>query len=206
MPRTAEATRICVARHGETDWNAAQILQGWLDVPLNARGRAQAVELARSLAGAGFACAYTSPLRRSAEFADIVAARMGLPAPHRHEGLKERNFGAVQGIPKAELADSNPALLQHILRRDPASVFEFGESMDECADRVLGAIAGIAAAHRGRRVLVITHGWAMDVVTRHVRGLPRSTILHYKPKNCDCLWFDVHREGVRQLTSEEAYE
>jgi len=205
MPRTPEATRICVTRHGETDWNTAGILQGWLDVPLNARGREQALELARMLAGAGFASVYTSPLRRSAEFADIVAARLGLTPPQRNDGLKERNFGAIQGIPKAELAASNPLLLQHILRRGPASVFELGESMDECADRVLGAIAAIAGARRGARVLVITHGWAMDVVTRHVRGLPRSTILHYKPKNCDCLWFDVNRDGVRQLTAEEAF-
>ena len=50
----AEPTRICVTRHGETDWNIAGILQGWLEVPLNDRGRQQAFDLARAFAGAGF--------------------------------------------------------------------------------------------------------------------------------------------------------
>ena len=51
---TSQATHICIARHGETDWNKRGILQGWLDVPVNAKGRLQAVELAQSLVNAGF--------------------------------------------------------------------------------------------------------------------------------------------------------
>ncbi|WP_414707520.1 phosphoglycerate mutase family protein, partial [Rhodoferax sp. UBA5149] len=37
---------ICVARHGETDWNMRGILQGWFDVPINEQGRHQARQLA----------------------------------------------------------------------------------------------------------------------------------------------------------------
>jgi probable phosphoglycerate mutase len=198
-----ETTRICVARHGETDWNTSGVLQGWLDVPLNEQGRTQARELARSFAESRFSCVYTSPLSRSAETADIIARDLGLPLPMRHEGLKERSFGVVQGIPKAELAELNPALLQHILRRDPTSVFEQGESMDECATRVLGAITDIARENPGKRVLVITHGWAMDVVARQVRGLPRTAILHRKPVNGECLWLVATADVIGPLRSED---
>lgn len=191
--------RICVARHGETDWNAAGILQGWLDVPMNERGRQQSRELADALAQHRFARVCTSPLRRSLETAQIVAARWGLPEPSCHDGLKERNFGAIQGIPKAELAELNPALLEKILKRNPAAEFEQGESMDEVATRVLGAIMDIGGECAGERVLVITHGWAMDVVTRHVAGLARNTILHHKPRNGECLWMEATREAIRPL-------
>ena len=34
-----DAAHICIARHGETDWNRRGVLQGWLDVPINAQGR-----------------------------------------------------------------------------------------------------------------------------------------------------------------------
>jgi probable phosphoglycerate mutase len=199
-----ETTRICVARHGETDWNTSGILQGWLDVPLNERGRVQAHELARTFAESRFSCLYTSPLARSAQTADIIARDLGLPPPLRHKGLKERNFGVVQGIPKAELAELDPALLQHILRRDPSSVFEQGESMDECATRVLAAITDIARENPGKRVLVITHGWAMDIVARHVRGLPRNAILHRKPVNGECLWVVATADAIGPFRGEEA--
>ena len=189
-------THLCIARHGETDWNAAGILQGWLDVPINARGREQARELAKQFAGAGFSRIHASSLVRARETAEMIAAALALPPPQCHEGLRERNFGAIQGIPKAELSELNPVLFQQIASRNPACDFEQGESMDEFAERILDALVHIAGQHRGERVLVITHGWVMDVVTRHVTGLPRSTILHMKRKNGECLWVEVTRQSI----------
>jgi probable phosphoglycerate mutase len=172
-PELKAAARICVARHGETDWNSAGILQGWLDVPLNDRGRAQALELAASL-----------------------------PDPACHDGLKERHFGVVQGIPKSELVQMNPALYQQILSRNPASVFDDGETMDAFADRVLAALGAIAEANAGARVLVIAHGWAMDAIARHVQGLPRGAVLKRKPQNIDRLWLEATREAARPADAE----
>lgn len=188
--------RICIVRHGETDWNLAGILQGWLDVPINEQGRRQARELAAVFAGAGLAAVWSSPLGRARETAEIAAAALGLPPPLCHDGLKERNFGAIQGIPKAELAELNPVLLQQILKRNPAADFEDGESMDEFADRVLGGIADIGARHAGERVLLVTHGWVMDVVTRHIGGLPRSAILNMKRKNGEGVWVETSGASI----------
>ncbi len=195
--------RICIARHGETDWNTAGILQGWLDVPMNERGRQQAREFAGACADAGFSRVYTSPLRRALESAEIIAERLGLPPPVCHGGLKERNFGVIQGIPKAELAELDPVLLEKILKRNPACSFEQGESMDDFATRVLHAVTVIGANNAGGCVLVITHGWVLDVITRHVRGLPRSAILHVKPKNGECLWTEATREAIRPSTRDD---
>lgn len=193
----SEPARICVVRHGETDWNLSGILQGWLDVPLNDQGRRQARDLAVAFAGAGFAAVWSSPLVRARETAEIIAAALGLAPPACHDGLKERNFGAIQGIPKSELAELNPVLLQQILKRNPAAVFEEGETMDEFADRVLGALLEIGARHGGEQVLLITHGWVMDVVTRHIGGLPRSAILNMKRKNGESVWLAATGDSVR---------
>ena len=187
---------VCVVRHGETDWNISGILQGWTDVPINDVGRRQARELGEAFAGAGFASVWTSPLIRSSETAQIVAGLLGLPAPVAHEGLMERHFGAVQGVPKAELGETNEVLLQQILRRNPAAHFEEGETMDEFADRVLGAVLEIGVRHGGERVLVVTHGWVMDVITRHVGGLPRSAILNLKRKNGESIWLESDGRAI----------
>jgi probable phosphoglycerate mutase len=195
----SDSTEICVVRHGETDWNIDGVLQGWLDVPLNPRGRRQALELAETFRDTEFTRVYTSPLVRARETAELIASRLRLPPATCDEGLKERNFGVIQGIPKAELAELNPKLCQQILKRDPASVFEQGEPIDEFATRVLDAVMRIAEQRPGERVLVITHGWVLDVLTRHVSRLPRKTILHMKRKNGECLWVEATPHSIRPL-------
>lgn len=190
---------LCVVRHGETDWNNAGILQGWTDVPINDQGRRQAYELVAIYSGSGFTSVYSSPLIRALETARVVAHSMRLPPPTCHDGLKERNFGVIQGVPKAELAELNPVLLQQILKRNPATVFEQGETMDEFADRVLDAIRDIGEVNRGKRVLVITHGWTIDVITRHITGKPRSAILGMKRRNGECAWLTVDGNSISTL-------
>lgn len=199
MKSPSSPAYVCVARHGETDWNIAGILQGWTDVPINDKGRRQAYELVAAFSTVGFTKIYSSPLIRSRETAEIIARSLRLPPPECHDGLKERNFGAIQGVPKAELAELNPVLLQQILKRNPATDFEQGESMDDFAERVLAAIADVAAPNAGKRVLVITHGWVMDVITRHIAGQPRSAMLNMKRKNGECVWLDVRERSIRSL-------
>jgi len=184
----SKMTKLCVTRHGETDWNIAQVLQGWIDVPLNDTGRRQALELAQTLAPYGFSRVCTSPLRRSAETAEIIAKVWGLPPPTEYAGLKERNFGLIQGMPKSELLLTHPGLHEEILQRNPACDFDEGEPLDHFADRVLAAVGDIAQQHAGTRVLAITHGWVMDVITRDIKNLPRTTVLGVKRKNGESIW------------------
>ena len=174
---------ICVVRHGETDWNATGILQGWIDVPLNETGVRQSREMAESFATAAFTRIYASPLSRSLATATIIAERLGLPAP--------------LGIPKSEIADLNPILFQQILKRNPAADFEQGEPMEAFATRVLDALMEIGAANPGKRLLLITHGWVMDVITRHIGKLPRSAILHMK--NGEGLWLTASAMAIEAL-------
>ena len=191
-----DSALLCLTRHGETDWNRQGILQGWLDVPLNEHGREQAHAMATQFAGEEFSAVWCSPLARARETAEVIARHLGLPAPQSHEGLKERHFGAIQGIPKSELAERNPVLLEQILRRNPQAQFVGGESMDEFADRLLGACADIGTQHPARRVLVITHGWVLDAVLRHIGGLGRTAVLHEKPKNGESVWATVRERAI----------
>ncbi len=91
-------------------------------------------------------------------------------------------------MPKSELLISHPGLHQEIVRRNPACPFEEGESVGHFADRVLAALEEIAHTHAGTRVLIITHGWVMDVITRHLRRLPRTAVLDLKRKNGESIW------------------
>jgi probable phosphoglycerate mutase len=189
---------ICVVRHGETDWNAQGVLQGSIDVPLNDTGRSQARELAAVLEDSGIVAVHASTLSRSRETALIIARGLRLPEPELHAGLAERHFGAIEGSAKHDLARSAPELLRQIQQRDPAGSFAGGESMGAFAARVKGAVDAIAARHRGDRVLVVTHGWAIDVIVRAVDGLAPDTILPTKPANCECLWLLADGRTLRR--------
>jgi len=94
---------ILLVRHGETDGNAARILQR-PDVPLNERGMRQAEQLARRLLGHGFVHILCSDLLRARMTATPLAARSGM-AIEESPLLQERNFGDVRGTPYAALAE-----------------------------------------------------------------------------------------------------
>ena len=61
-------TDVLLVRHGETDWNTDGLVQGRTDLPLNARGREQAADVARALAGRGIRRVVSSPLLRAKSF------------------------------------------------------------------------------------------------------------------------------------------
>ncbi len=83
-------------RHGETDWNARNLSQGSVDIPLNGTGIAQAHRAAAALVGAGIASIVSSPLGRARATADIVAAALALPTLIEPD-LREVAFGVQEG-------------------------------------------------------------------------------------------------------------
>ncbi len=66
-------------RHGETDYNAAGLSQGALDISLNATGRAQAEQAGPLLAGQGITTIISSPMQRARETAETVNSFLNLP-------------------------------------------------------------------------------------------------------------------------------
>ena len=109
MPRPV----IYYVRHGLTDWNVQQRLQGRHDVPLNTEGCAQAVYCAEILqdlfrrddrAPESFDYV-SSPLVRARKTMEIVRATLGLePAGYRVEAqLAEIAFGQWEGLTYSEV-------------------------------------------------------------------------------------------------------
>jgi broad specificity phosphatase PhoE len=157
---TTDARTIFLIRHGETDGNAARIVQR-PDAPLSARGVAQAERLARRLAGEGLALILSSDLSRALTTAEHVRRATGA----RHEIdplLQERNFGDLRGTPYAELPFDlfAPEL-------EPAN----GESwavFHARVDRAWESIQTRAAALAGP-LAVVTHGLVCrSLAARHV--------------------------------------
>ena len=88
-------------RHGETDWNAQDLSQGNVDIPLNETGLAQARSAALLLRDRGISSLICSPLSRAKVTADIVASCLGLTVQVEND-LREVAFGVQEGKPMAE--------------------------------------------------------------------------------------------------------
>ena len=165
-------TTILLARHGETDWNRENRFQGHADPPLNAAGREQARVLAEALSGRPLAAVYTSPLRRAAETAEIVAAPHVLPV-EPVDGLREVDVGSWEGLTRAELEQREPEQFHRWLVEHEQG-WEDGETYEEMGRRVIRALLALAERHRGERILAVTHGGPIRAAIAAAEGISHS--------------------------------
>jgi probable phosphoglycerate mutase len=149
------ATTIVLVRHGETDWNRESRFQGHADPPLNELGRAQAEALAGDLALEPFAAAYTSPLRRATETAEILSTRLDVEL-RTSEALMEVDVGSWSGLTRAEVESRYPDGYRRWLEYGHG--WEDGETYEELGRRVVGGLLEIGDRHAGETVLAVTHG------------------------------------------------
>jgi len=152
----AGSEEVLLARHGETDDNAADRFQGQLDPPLNDTGRAQSHALAHAMAGEGIVALYCSPLVRARETAEIVGARIGLE-PILDERFMEADVGEWGGLLYSEVVAAHPGAFEAWREARPSFRFPGGESVAEQRERVTAALDDVRAAGR-LPALVVCHG------------------------------------------------
>lgn len=160
MPRGAAVeTVVCLVRHGETDWNREGRLQGREDVELNDRGREQARLTAAFLASQPWDLIVASPLARATETARIIAEGMGIRRVMTMEEFIERDYGEAVGLAAAARETSYadgawPGL-------------EDGESVSR---RCLAGLRTLGQRHSGQRVIVVSHGAAINAILAALSG------------------------------------
>ncbi len=147
-------------RHGETDWNARNLAQGNVDIPLNPVGQAQAQTAAKLLANRGIRTIISSPLSRAHDTALAAAEVIGQPVLIDPE-LHEVTFGDHEGQPM--LAKWFDDWVAGLFTPNGA------ESFDVLRIRVVAAINN--ALRHEAPVLVVGHGAVFRAV-RAAMNLP----------------------------------
>jgi 2,3-bisphosphoglycerate-dependent phosphoglycerate mutase len=168
------ATELLIVRHGETPWNVERRIQGWRDIELNETGHKQAAQLGRYLSHpqtphAPIHAVYSSDLLRAKQTAEAVAKPLGLNM-QTMDGVRERNYGILEGTAFDHMHRHHPEAAQVWTSRDPDGIIPEGETLREFQARVTQAIESIALKHPSQRVLVVTHGGAMDMIWRMATG------------------------------------
>jgi probable phosphoglycerate mutase len=187
-------TRLCIVRHGETDWNTERRIQGHIDIALNASGHQQAGATARGLAGYRFAALYSSDLTRAMQTASVLGRTAGLPI-RTESGLRERHYGRMQGMTHAEMITRDAAEAERFRRRDPCHDFGGGETLFDFADRIQLTIGRLAAAHAGQTLLLVTHGGVLDIIYRRASGRDFISPRDFAVPNAALNWIEAGHDS-----------
>jgi probable phosphoglycerate mutase len=155
-------TRLLVIRHGETEWNAAELMQGRADPPLSHAGR-ERLRSARLPSGWEGATCLSSPLQRAMETARLLGLE-----PAAEPRLIEMDWGEWEGRTlKALRAEEGAAMADNEARG-----LDFrprgGESPRDVQERLRPLLKSLAAptiavTHKGvlRALYALATGWTM---------------------------------------------
>ena len=171
MRDKGEETSVIFLRHGQAASPEDQLYAAGDGPGLAAEGHEHAEALARWLKGIHLDALYVSPTRRTRETAAPAAAAMDL-RPVEIAGLRERGFGAWDGLAFDEVARRDPTgygawKADPVAFRPPA-----GESITDLQARVVSAVTGLLARHPGGLIAVVTHAGPIRVAVAHALEMP----------------------------------
>jgi probable phosphoglycerate mutase len=170
---TAPQAELLLVRHARTAWHWPNRYTGRSDIELDEVGRLQAEALGEWSRTASLAALYSSPMARTMATAAPVAEATGLPVVRR-ESLREIDFGIAEGRTIDEI-QRDDALAVRAFQADPITGhWPAGDDPGARTDEAVTALAEIASAHGGQRVLVMAHSTLVRLMLCRLLAIPLS--------------------------------
>ncbi|CUX16843.1 histidine phosphatase family protein [Clostridium sp. C105KSO13] len=181
--------KLYLVRHGETAWNKAGRVQGHSDIPLNENGIYLAEETAKGLKDVPLDLAYTSPLCRAKQTAEIILKGRNVPI-YEEPKILEMGFGTAEGLrcrgenPEPGSEDFNKFFTDTAHYKVP----EGGESISQLSDRVDIFLKALYENQKllNKSILITSHGAALTAMLNLIKG--KNDIAKFwnngVPRNC----------------------
>ncbi len=195
--------RLILIRHGQSVWNAENRFTGWTDVDLSDKGVIEAEEAGNELRNEKIDVVHTSDLIRAKRTADIVMQHnvsSNDTVTKSDWRLNERNYGALQGLDKAETAEKHGAEQVQIWRRSFDVAPPEGESLEMTAERTIPYFEEevLPDLESGGNVLVSAHGNSLRSIVMHIEGISPNDIVSFEIKTGVPRYYD-YSDGVLSL-------
>ena len=175
--------KLYIARHGETAWNAENLVCGRTDLPLTERGMEQARLLAENAVGKGIEVIIASPLLRARQTAQAVSDAIGVPVEIDRR-LIELDFGIFEG--KSRKDPSFAYTRTQFPTRYPG-----GESAFQMAHRVYSCLEDVKQKYAGRTVLLVCHGGVCRMVRSYFMDLTNDEYSYYYAGNAELVEYEL---------------
>lgn len=167
---------IILVRHGQTDWNSNNLVQGRTNINLNETGILQASQTAENLSNISIDFVYSSPLSRALKTANIIINNTDIPIKI-DDRLIERNYGDYEGsnISIKDYWNYDLNLSNHNV-----------ESLSELFNRVYSLLKDLIETYKNMdvNILLVTHDGINISIDCIINGLPKN-LLDLRLKNCD---------------------
>ena len=185
-------TEIILARHGETEWNVAEVFRGQIDIDLNETGVKQAELLSGYLSTSAIETVYSSPLKRALKTAEIIAQ------PHKLKvnvdpDLIDFNFGKWQGLSHQEVKEKYRDLYATWITHPEQVRMPDGEALEDVSKRVIRVRNKVIENHRGT-VVIVGHRVVNKVMICTLLGLDNSHFWKIRQETCGISIFSYLNE------------
>jgi probable phosphomutase (TIGR03848 family) len=193
-------TELLLVRHAINDWVKTGRLAGWTPgVHLNPDGQNQAQALAEHLAKAKLAGIYSSPLERTMETAEAIAAHYPSLTVQVLDGVGEVRYGTWQG---AKLARLRKESLWRTVQQTPSRAhFPEGEAIRQAQARAVDALEGLVKKHSNQRVVVVSHSDVIKLIIAHYIGAHIDLFqrIEISPASMSVIWLGMDRPIIRRV-------
>ncbi|MET8776433.1 histidine phosphatase family protein [Nocardia sp. NPDC050713] len=173
MSKYAGVRTLILLRHGQTEWNASDRMQGQIDTDLTELGRRQAKEAARELVSRNAIAIVSSDLKRAYDTALALAEHTAVPVV-RDPRLRETHLGDWEGLTHLEVDADYPGA-RVAWRLDATYRPPNGESKLEVGARSLPVVRELFSERQdwpGRTIILVAHGGLIAALTAALLDLP----------------------------------
>ena len=180
--------KIYLVRHGQTDWNIQNKLQGSVDIPLNNTGIEQAKVLKNILKDINIDFIIASPLKRALATAEIINSDLHLPL-YIDESLKERSFGELEGVHGGEY---NRELFWDYYKNYET---KNAEGIQDFFARIFSFFDKLYEKYPDKSILIVTHNGVNIAANCYFNGFYKDTrLLDIKLDNCNYVEYELPKE------------
>lgn len=166
-------SKIYLIRHGETKWNIEKRYQGITDIELSENGIQQARVLAKRFRNIDLYAVYTSPLKRAADTAEIIAFNRNIPVI-KDKHFIEIDFGHWEGFTFNELKQKYGQEYLNFIGNPFKHTFPGEGSYDIVTKRAIEGFKNAFEQSNGKDFAIVSHGGLLKALIINLLNLPGS--------------------------------
>ena len=179
-------------RHGQTDWNVEQRIQGSTDIPLNEKGIEQGKLLAEKLKERNISIKkiYSSDQKRAVKTAQLMNENLGVDIVYSSK-LREVKLGKWEGLTWNEVREKYKEEYDVWYQNRRYTRPPEGESYQDVLDRVIEMLHEIEQKEeKESSVAIVTHGAVIMSIQCYIHNTPFEQMTNFKTKNTEIVEID----------------
>ncbi len=176
--------KIYVIRHGQTNWNVEEIIQGKKDIELNEVGIRQAYEVKEKLNMLNIDLIMCSPLKRTKKTEEIINQDKNLNIIYKKE-LIERDLGDFEG---KDCAIEEGDIYNYYKNESKMKI----EPVVDLCNRVNKLLTEIKSNYKNKTILLVTHSGTARAIEAYFYGIDENGELPPENlKNCEIREYEL---------------